>query len=256
MLSVAIIFAFSRAVWIGLLLSVIIFLIFNKALRHPEAPKALKDPAAYRMALKNLPIIPSLGFFILFIFVLFLAREPILARITSSNRLEQRSNQERMLSYKEGVDIIKKNWMLGTGIGNYTLALYKKNPGLSAYDCQPVHNLFMLISSELGIFGLFIFLLFLFYAAKKLITSFKLELTTDSPSSQGLTTGNPMAEKNYFILPSRQSLPEGTLTIKEKNYFIILFIFILLISLFDHYFWSLHFGVILFWLSMGIITAS
>ncbi len=234
-ISSAIVFTFSRAAWIGLFICIIIFFVLTK-FKIKNIPPCLRRQ-----------VIPSFGFFILFLFVLFLAREPILTRIKSSERLEQKSNQERILSYKESADIIKENWLLGTGIGNYTLALYKKNPSLSSYEYQPVHNLFMLILAELGILGLFIFLLFLFYIAKKLIKSLRPELTDTSPSSQSLPV--------CLSAQAGAGRQEDTLTI-EKNHFIILFIFIFIISLFDHYFWSLYFGVLLFWISAGILTAS
>ncbi len=281
LISAAIIFTFSRAVWIGLFLSIIIFLVFNKLPRHPDKNKTRRHPSpalageGYLKMTQNFPFIPSFGFFILFLFVLFLAREPIMARISNSNRLEQKSNQERMLSYKESKDIIKENWLIGTGIGNYTLALYKKNPSLSAYEYQPVHNLFILIFAELGIFGLLIFLLFLFYITKKIIQNHlvSVEIFAECHSDRANQPPKRLVRKwrNLFIKPNlvrstdpHSAIAQGRLSAtlgmtKEyyfnSNYFIILFIFILLISLFDHYFCSLYFGVILFWICMGIIIS-
>ncbi|MFC1613210.1 O-antigen ligase family protein [Patescibacteria group bacterium] len=195
LLSIGIILTFSRAVWLGMAVAIIILVIY----------------LVKNKKLKNIFSIPAIGFIVLFFLTLFMLKEPILARVTGNERLEIKSNQERMLSYKDGLGIIKDNWLLGTGIGNYTLELYKKNPNLSSWDYQPVHSMFMLIWAELGIIGLIIFLVFIFQIIK-------------------------LALKEKFVLA--------------------LIIFLLIISLFDHYFWSLYFGVILWWFAMGsILTA-
>jgi hypothetical protein len=45
------------------------------------------------------------------------------------------------------------------------------------------------------------------------------------------------------------------LFLTKKSSFIcsLLFIVILAISLFDHYFWTLYFGILLFWLTLGLM---
>ena len=55
--------------------------------------------------------------------------------------------------------MLQHNPIIGVGLGNYTNTLQAKYSTLAAYEIQPVHNIFLLIISELGIVGLLIFLL-------------------------------------------------------------------------------------------------
>jgi len=238
LLAVGIVVTFSRAVWGAMVVAVIIFvayLVFG-ALRHSETAgnrvshkalavaqesrelargnlrsfTAVQDDAVVDARMTEwLFSIPAVGFMLLFCLTLFMLKDPILARLTGNERLEVKSNQERILSYQDGWGIIKDNWLLGAGIGNYTLELHKKNPNLSAWDYQPVHNVFMLVWAELGIIGLIIFLAFIFQMIK-------------------------IAFKNYPI--------------------VVFLIFLLIVFLFDHYFWTLYVGVILWWFATGLIT--
>jgi len=75
-----------------------------------------------------------------------LTREPV--------RLETKSVSERVSGYNEAWKIIKSSPMVGVGLGNYTLALQKNNPGLPGFSYQPVHNVLVLAWAELGSFGI------------------------------------------------------------------------------------------------------
>ena len=72
------------------------------------------------------------------------------------NRLEMKSNIERLNSYKQAGEIIKEDLFFGVGMGNYTFALQQKYPEIKVWDIQPVHNTYLLMLSELGIFGILI----------------------------------------------------------------------------------------------------
>ena len=80
-------------------------------------------------------------------------------RIEATTRLEQKSINERMLYIRQAKNLIKQNLFFGTGIGNYEVALANENAHqLPAYANQPVHNGFLLVLSENGLFA------FLFFA--------------------------------------------------------------------------------------------
>ena len=88
---------------------------------------------------------------------------PTKERIFGSNsRLEQQSVEERVGGVGESENLLKTAWWRGVGLGSYTAALAQYQPGLRAYRYQPVHNLFLLILTELGVVGLGLFLWFLY----------------------------------------------------------------------------------------------
>jgi O-antigen ligase len=99
------------------------------------------------------------------IFLFIIARpyqDLILVRVNADTRLERISLNERNIYFEQSETLIKSQPILGVGIGNYTSELnrrdgYKK----PAWASQPVHNCFLLIFSEGGIFSLIFFLGFL-----------------------------------------------------------------------------------------------
>ncbi len=66
---------------------------------------------------------------------------------------------ERIEQAKEGLQIMKRTPVIGTGAGNYLHESYRQNPGSPWYAYQPVHNAYLLLILELGIFILPFFLL-------------------------------------------------------------------------------------------------
>ncbi|MFP4514948.1 MAG: O-antigen ligase family protein [Parcubacteria group bacterium] len=85
------------------------------------------------------------------------------SRLDTSNRLEVKSINERQTQIVEAKTIIKDNLYFGIGIGNYSLALKDYYPDKDIYDLQPVHNSFLLLMAEIGIFGFIAFLSFFIY---------------------------------------------------------------------------------------------
>lgn len=73
-------------------------------------------------------------------------------RIEGTDRLEQRSTQERTGSYTEGIETILDAPLTGHGIGQYTAVNAIDAPG---YEKQPTHNVLLLIWAEIGAIGLF-----------------------------------------------------------------------------------------------------
>ena len=111
--------------------------------------------------------------------------------------------------------IILKHPFLGIGLGNF-VPISKKLAGsqLSPWRFQPVHNLYLLIASELGLVSLFLFLLTIFVFV---FHQFRWKILINSPL-------------NLFFLMS------------------------LLIAFFDHYFWTIPQGQIIFWLAFALAS--
>jgi len=180
---IALFFTFSRSSWLALiigLLSIFIIAIIKKDLFAQK---------------KILQIILVSSIFIFILFNIF--QDLVLTRFSNNTRLENKSNIERIDSSKESLDIIKDNWLFGVGAGNYVEKIK-----IDKYS-QPVHNVFLLVFVEIGIFGLIFFVSLLLFA------------------------------------------------VNSRNIFLLIALFT--IFMFDHYFWSLHFGILLFWLILGVM---
>jgi len=108
---------------------------------------------------------------------------------------------------------------IGIGLGNFVLEIRGMIDILSAWTHQPVHNIYLLIGSEVGLIGLFLFLMFV-----------------------------------YQIL--RQFREQGTAN--REQYYLLLFIVLcfLFVGLFDHFFWTLQQGQLLFWLILGLLAGA
>ncbi|NCF74885.1 MAG: hypothetical protein GWO87_00135 [Xanthomonadaceae bacterium] len=197
--------SFSRASWIatgGAYISILFFKLIKKDKRD---------------------LLSLFKIFLIFILISgifgFIFKEAFIARLSINNRLEVKSITERSEYFKQAKDLIKDNWLLGVGIGNYTLANYNKiGKKYPAWYFQPVHNTYLLIFAELGAIGATFFL-------------------------------------SFFILLFYKSLKLLPKILKNNDFTIIFFSCLLslfIMMFFDHWLWSLHFGILLFWLIFGI----
>ena len=124
-------------------------------------------------------------------------------------------------------ETICENFVLGSGLGTYIFQidgyLEKNNieQELQPWQYQPAHNIYFLIASEIGIVGLLFFLLFITY------------VISDSIRNVSRETFLGARKLNYFLFA--------------------IFISFLFIGLFDHYFWTLQQGRLIFWLILGMM---
>ncbi|MCF7820573.1 MAG: O-antigen ligase family protein [Candidatus Pacebacteria bacterium] len=143
----ALFFSFSRSVWLAFVLAFIFLLAFSC--------KNLK------MRGQAIKIFSSL---LVFSAILITTYYPLIfQRFDLNSRLENKSVSERYQQNLEAKEIIKNNLFFGVGLGNYTLKLREIKPEAPAYELQPVHNSFLLLWAETGIFSLVAFLSFLLY---------------------------------------------------------------------------------------------
>lgn len=82
------------------------------------------------------------------------------------------SNSFRMNVYQSSFNMLKDNWLLGIGAGNWTFrevyGLYMK----TGFDALGAYSVFLEIAVETGVFGLLNFILLLFFSLKRGIDSF------------------------------------------------------------------------------------
>lgn len=157
----------------------------------------------------------KLTVFIAFVFSVLTIIYPslIFSRVGEITRLEKKSIAERASFQKESLEIIKNNWPTGVGLGNYTQYTHDNTKeDLKSFSYQPVHNIYLLITSELGIFGFIIFILIIIGAFQK------------------------------FNFKKIETIVAGVSVIA-----------MLVAGFFDHYFFTLSFGLWLFWLPLGLL---
>ena len=194
--SFALFFTFSRTAWLSFVIGLFVILAVTLI---------KKDRFGQIQTLK---IILVFGILVFILFTSF--QNLVLTRVKGESRLEQKSNIERLESNKVAWDMFMDNWLVGVGMGNYTMELSKINPGHPAYFYQPAHNAYLLIAAEIGVFGIALFLYLILYIS-------------------------------YYILK-----------FKDINRITLIISLIVLLT-FDHWLWSLHFGVLFLFFVFGFV---
>lgn len=196
--------SFSRSGWLSAIVGLIVFLIF--AFKRKDVRQEFLSLLVLLLVISFLLLV-QLGW-------LFLPR--------AGFSLTEVSVADRLTYNRIGWEILKSN-PFGVGIGNQ--AFYAADQGLyQAADLmrptlwQPIHNLYILIGTEIGLFGLALFLVFISWLIW------------------------------IFIKRERETL----LTAFSAGLFFALLFF----GLFDHFLWDLESGILMFWLVIGIMFAS
>jgi O-antigen ligase len=139
--TIALVVTLSRAAWISFVffVTVVVFLY----------PKRTSGKTSSRL---GTILFLTLGLGIIFLFFYDL----IIVRFALD---EADSVASRFLMNQAAISMIKAHPFVGIGINNYTEVLLQYDTtGFSSVFFQPVHNLYLLIASEIGIIGLMIFL--------------------------------------------------------------------------------------------------
>lgn len=197
---------FSRQAFIALAVALTILIIYT-FIRKRSFPRSITLAVLYTL-------LPLLAFTAIY-------PELVTTRVApqSAHRLEEQSIDERTSYMNDAATLLRENWVTGVGVGNYTAAVYNNdddsNQLREGWYYQPVHNIYLLIFTELGIFGLLGFLFFL------LSLVYQLRVQTE------------------------WQLAWGTSVLS-----------LLIIGLFDHYLWSLHFGILLFWITCAFFLST
>jgi O-antigen ligase len=192
---------FSRSAIIGLLLGLILGLLWFRKLLFKKI---------FRREIIVL-------IFILIISVTFFAQ----SHINATSIFSTQSLEERNLYQRVSYETISHHPLTGIGIGQFVFGEFKKYPDMEGWQYQPVHNIYLLVFSELGIVGVIFLLLFFSVTMRPKI--------------------------------NRKSISYGELT--YLSFYCIIFSF-LFISLFDHYFWDIKLGMIVFFIPIIFLKLS
>lgn len=201
-------FTFSREVWLGTLFGIGVLVVLRKSYR-------------FRINIISPSMILFLTAIMVWASLSVVYWEPLSARLGVGGwqRLEQKSIHERLTSYADGWSLVKSSPFLGVGMHQSTFAIEKRNSNSSEQEkkqyYQPPHNMFLLVVSELGIVGLFLFLVLIICALK------------NAWSASGVCA--PIALGIVCM--------------------------VVISGLFDHFYWSLQSGLLLWWIAFAFLHA-
>lgn len=152
---------------------------------------------------------------IILIFISLLLFTPVIPRIVETNFTEEAFSQRADL-FKSTLIMIKDHPLFGVGLHNFLPSIsHIQKPLSPTLYLQPVHNIFLLITAEIGIIGFAFFLWFMYKTYNRL-----------------------------FHIRSN-----------SRNTLILLLSVILILGLFDHYWLTLQQGQLLFALILGLCWA-
>lgn len=137
------------------------------------------------------------------------------ALFRNTSLFSQQSLAERNFYGNVSHATISGHPIFGIGMGQFVFSEFKNYPNLEGWQYQPVHNVYLLIFSELGAIGLILFLLFLFNIVRHCA----------------------WGERDIKL----------SLTHRTFYFIIISFLFL---ALFDHFFWDIKIGMITFALAI------
>lgn len=146
LLIVTLLLTFSRGGYLGLLMSLAIFLVLARPRLTPTAKKFLAS--GFLMALA----------------ILLIVGWPVLTRLAASFDLAEGSNLGRLAIWQDSWAIIKSHLVVGVGLGNYSLAVDFNDQYRSAVTS---HNFYLDLWAELGIFGLIAWFLIIAAAVQR-----------------------------------------------------------------------------------------
>lgn len=140
-MTLALIMTFSRMAWLGVFFGFLGTLLYTIFQRRKFLKKKKKQSALFI----------TLGIFFL-LFVTFLAS----FRFSPDMIAREGSVQERIVYIRQSWELIKEHPFLGTGVGNFSAWSSDRYWQSDSYiaQFQPVHNIPLLLLSELGLIGL------------------------------------------------------------------------------------------------------
>lgn len=156
------VFSWSRSAWIAFLLAglITLFTPIYETIKDWLAPLRMGQTfeltytRIYEMRCKIIKTLLS----ILVIILLAIIYTPLFTtRFHTETRLEQLGITQRLDGFTYAGEIISTHYATGAGIGNFTPIVQQLHPDVAWYTIQPVHNIYALIVSELGIGALLLF---------------------------------------------------------------------------------------------------
>lgn len=148
--------SFSRGAWLAAFVGAVVFIVLfwrQAAERRREFLKRLAEQFVVAILFAGLVV----GVY-----------WPVFsARLNQNNFYERLSTTERVEQYKTAKEIIFKNLSVGVGPGLYTAYLGKNYPAPLYGQYQPVHNIYLLMLAEMGVFVFMCFSVLVFWLLRQ-----------------------------------------------------------------------------------------
>jgi len=173
---------------------------------------------------------------------------------TTVDSMIRNSIEQRIIYLNVSRGTILANPVLGIGMGQFVPNMQKYTANLELWQFQPVHNVFLLIWSELGIVGLGFFTYWMykmFHMKHKTLSPLQGEGWDEVNKVTSETNDREVANSDKSILQNKSNSLSSGITLRYFKAILLGFIFIML---FDHYFWDIQQGNIMLWMTMGFIA--
>ncbi|EKE11514.1 MAG: hypothetical protein ACD_15C00066G0009 [uncultured bacterium] len=245
---IALLFTFSKSAILGLIITALY--IFKISI--PPQPSLKKWHKSKLITFGYSLIVPR-GTIItkkLFLFSLIITTLFVIAKPNIYSLLFK-SLDERMIYLNVSRETILSNSFFGLGSGQFVTQMQSyTNLNLLDWQFQPVHNVFLLIFSELGIIGLIIFITLLYKLFFTRLINSKEKQSNIITNVNCSTWNNKLNKKSNLI----NNVPRGTFT---KIYYISkisrgVLLGLIFIMLFDHYLWDIQQGEILLFITFAL----
>lgn len=170
-----------------------------------------------------------------------------------------KSLYQRMLYLNVSCGTILSNSIMGVGMGQFVLNMSNFVNNLEIWQFQPVHNVFLLIWSELGIVGLGLSMYWLYrmfracsvYSDCSMWNNQSIYEVKQSKMQKNKTPNGDLPSDTESILQNKYYFMSNIIIFLYFKAILLGFIFIML---FDHYFWDIQQGSFLFWMTAGFIA--
>jgi len=154
----------------------------------------------------NLVLTNSLNVYITIGLLLLLKFKKHLAFSFISLDIGQRFITHRLELIKASLQMIKENFWFGVGLNNFIPNLIKvSNTFLNSWELQPVHNIFLLVFSEVGVFGFIAFCFLVFSSLVPSAYSLIAILVTGLSDHYWITLQQNLLMFTYVVLISRKN---------------------------------------------------
>lgn len=130
---------------------------------------------------------------------------------------EEQAVTQRIAYHKIAGLVTEDHPWLGIGVGQFVWNMFDSFRDYPAYFYQPVHNIYLLISSEIGLLGAAAFGLFIFCLI-------------------------------------RSSIPSTGLKLLWRHSFLLVAVSMLVMGLLDHFLWTIQQGQIMLWLTLAFLN--
>jgi O-antigen ligase len=149
LLTVGLFLSFSRLAWIALAVGLLVSIVFPLKQKVDDRIKSVSP----------------LAFIIVVFAVLSALFAPLVfSRVTGSGRLEAKSVTTRLGAIRDAQAIFGLHPLTGVGAGAFSSAIISEvAPTRSGFEAEPVHDVPLLVLAELGIFGLGVFVMLMYW---------------------------------------------------------------------------------------------